>query len=73
MISACVYEASVNDPIYLLMRAGRDAAEIRAGRGVQVELAFSLGTARIVEAAQGTRDTHALGQIPILRDSREPA
>jgi hypothetical protein len=28
-----------------------------------------MGTARIVEAVQGTRDTHALGQI--LRDSRE--
>ena len=64
-------DASVNDPVYLLMQADRDAADIRAARGVQVELAFSMGTARIVEAAQGKRDFHALGQI--LRDSREPA
>jgi hypothetical protein len=62
-------DASVNDPVYLLMQAGSDAAEIRAGWGVKVELAFSMGTARIVGGVQETRDTHALGQI--LRDSRE--
>jgi uncharacterized protein with NAD-binding domain and iron-sulfur cluster len=62
-------DASVNDPVYLLMQADRDATEIRAGWGVKVELAFSMGTARIVGAVPGTRDTHALGQI--LRDSRE--
>jgi hypothetical protein len=62
--------ASVNDPVYLLMQAELDAAEIRAGWGVKVELAFSMGTARIVGAAQEARDTQALGQI--LRDSREP-
>ena len=63
-------EASVNDPFCLLMPADRDAAEIRAGWGVKVELAFSMGIARIVGAVHGARDTHALGQI--LRDSREP-
>jgi hypothetical protein len=47
--------ASANDPVYLLMQAERDATEIRAGWGVKVELAFSMGTARIVEAVQ--RDT----------------
>jgi uncharacterized protein with NAD-binding domain and iron-sulfur cluster len=62
--------ASVNDPVYLLTQAERDATEIRAGWGMKVELAFSMGTARIVGAVQGTRHTHALGQI--LRDSREP-
>jgi len=62
-------DASVNDPVYLLMQTDRGAAEIRAGWGVKVELAFSMGTARIVEPVQGTRNTHALGQI--LRDSRE--
>ena len=62
--------ASVNDPFCLLMPADRDAAEIRAGWGLKVELAFSMGIARIVGAVHGARDTHALGQI--LRDSREP-
>ena len=37
-------DASVNDPVYLLMQPGRDAAEIRAGWGVKVELAFSMGS-----------------------------
>ena len=63
-------DASVNDPLCLLMPAARDAAEMRAGWGVKVELAFSMGKARIVRALPGARDTHALGQI--LRDSREP-
>lgn len=40
--------ASVNDPIYRLMPASCDAAQITADRGVTVELAFSMGTARIV-------------------------
>jgi hypothetical protein len=62
-------DASVNDPVYLLMQADSDAAEIRAGWGVKVELAFSMGTARIVGGVQEPRDTHALGQL--LRDSRE--
>ncbi len=62
-------DASVNDPVYQLMQADRDAAEIRAAGGVKVELAFSMGTARIVGAVQGARDTRALGQI--LSDSRE--
>jgi hypothetical protein len=62
-------DASVNDPVYLLMQPDRDAAEIRASWGVQVELAFSMGTARIVEGVQRTRDTQGFGQI--LRDSRE--
>ena len=54
-------DASDNDPVYLLMQADRDTAEIRAGWGVKVELAFSMGTARIVGDVQGTCDTHALG------------
>lgn len=48
-------DASINDPVYLLMQADRDAAEMRAGWGVRVELAFSMGPARIVGAVQGTR------------------
>jgi uncharacterized protein with NAD-binding domain and iron-sulfur cluster len=60
--------ASVNDPVYLLMQADSDAGEIRAGWGVNVELAFSMGIAGIVGGVQETRDTHALAQI--LRDSR---
>jgi hypothetical protein len=61
--------ASVNDPVYLLAQAERDAAEMRAGWGVKVELAFSMRTARVVGAVQAARDTHALGQI--LVDSNE--
>ncbi len=64
-------DASVNDPVYLLMQADHGAAEIRAGWGVKVELAFSMGTARIVETVHGRHDTHVLGQL--LRDSRERA
>ena len=55
-------EASVTDPVYLLMPAGRDATEISAGWGVRLELAFSMGTARVVGAAQGTRESRALGE-----------
>jgi uncharacterized protein with NAD-binding domain and iron-sulfur cluster len=62
-------DASVNDPVYLLMQADNDAAEIRAGWGVQLELAFSMGAARIVGGVQETRETRALGQI--LRASPE--
>ena len=62
-------DASVNDPVYLLMQADGDAAEIRAGWGVKLELAFSMGAARIVGGVQETRDSRALDQI--LRDSRE--
>ena len=36
-------DASVNDPIYMLM-----PAEIRADRGMKVEFAFSMGTARTI-------------------------
>jgi uncharacterized protein with NAD-binding domain and iron-sulfur cluster len=61
-------EASVNDPVYLLMRTDRDAAEIRARWGVKVEFSFSMESARIVGAAQGAPDTPMLGQI--LRESR---
>jgi hypothetical protein len=43
-------EASVDDPIYLLTQADHDTTEIRARRGVKVELAFSMGPARIVGA-----------------------
>ena len=62
-------DASVDDSVCLLMPVD-DAAEIRAGRGVRVEFAFSMGAARTVGAVQVPRETHALGQIP--RDSREP-
>ncbi|HEX5458917.1 MAG TPA: FAD-dependent oxidoreductase [Steroidobacteraceae bacterium] len=56
-------DASVNDPIYLLMPADRDAAEIRTGWGVKLEFAFTLGPARIVGAVQETRDTRVVGRI----------
>jgi uncharacterized protein with NAD-binding domain and iron-sulfur cluster len=62
-------DASATDPVYLLMRADRDTAEIRANLGVTVELAFTLGNARIVDAAEALRDTYSLGQR--LRDTRE--
>ena len=62
-------DTSVNDPACPLMQANGDVDEIRAGRGVKVELAFSLGTARIVGAVQGPRVTLALAQT--LRDNRE--
>jgi uncharacterized protein with NAD-binding domain and iron-sulfur cluster len=45
-------DASVNDPVYQLMPADRDATEIRAEWGVKVELAFSMGDARIVAPIQ---------------------
>jgi uncharacterized protein with NAD-binding domain and iron-sulfur cluster len=61
-------EASVNDPVHLLL-PDSDSAEIRAEWGLKVELAFSMGAVRIVNAVKETRDTRALGQI--LRDSRE--
>jgi hypothetical protein len=55
-------DASVNDPVYLLMRSDRDGAGIRASRGVQVEFAFSMGSAHVVGALPGIRDTQALGR-----------
>jgi hypothetical protein len=51
------------------MQAGGDAAEITAGWGVKVELAFSMGIGRIVEPVPRARETQVLGQI--LRNSRE--
>jgi hypothetical protein len=60
---------SVNDPVYQLMQTGGGAAEIAAGWGVKVELAFSMGMARIVAPVQRARDTRAGGRI--LRESRE--
>ena len=54
--------ASVSDPVGLLMPADRDAGEIRAGWGVKVELAFSMGTARIAGDVQA-QDTHELDRI----------
>jgi hypothetical protein len=62
-------DASINDPVYLLMQADSGAAEIRARWGVKVELTFSMGVARIVGDVQKTRVTRALGQR--LRNSRE--
>jgi uncharacterized protein with NAD-binding domain and iron-sulfur cluster len=44
-------DASANGPVNLLMPADRDATDIRAGWGVQVEFAFSMGAAGIVGAA----------------------
>jgi uncharacterized protein with NAD-binding domain and iron-sulfur cluster len=61
--------ASVNDPVYQLMQTGGGAAEIAAGWGVKVELAFSMGMARIVAPVQRARDTRAGDRI--LRESRE--
>jgi uncharacterized protein with NAD-binding domain and iron-sulfur cluster len=55
--------ASVNDPVYLLVPANRDATELRADRGLQVEFAFSLGAAHVVDAVQLTLDTPAFEQI----------
>ena len=64
-------DASINDPLYLLMKANHGAAEIRSGWGMKVELAFSMGSARTVEAVQRMRAMDALG--PIRRDRRETA
>jgi hypothetical protein len=61
-------DVSVNDPVCLPMQADGTAAEMRAARGIRVELAFSLGTARNVCTVQGPWEGHALG--PILRDGR---
>ncbi|HZT05151.1 MAG TPA: FAD-dependent oxidoreductase [Steroidobacteraceae bacterium] len=55
--------ASINDPIYLLMRPDCDEAEIHASRGVQVEFAFSMGSAHIVGAIPEARDTQVLGRM----------
>jgi uncharacterized protein with NAD-binding domain and iron-sulfur cluster len=55
--------ASANDPVYLLMPPERDAAEMRADWGLQVEFAFSMGAPHVVDAVQRTRDTQVLGQI----------
>jgi hypothetical protein len=55
--------ASSNDPIYLLMRPGRDEAEIHAGRGVQVEFAFSMGSAHVVGGIPEAGDTQVLGRM----------
>lgn len=61
-------EASVNDPVYLLMQGDRATAEIRASGGVKVEFSFSMGAAGIVGATQGAVDARVLGQI--LGESR---
>jgi uncharacterized protein with NAD-binding domain and iron-sulfur cluster len=57
-------DASVNDPVYLLIRGGDEAAETLGGRGVKVELAFAMGAARTL--GDETRNTHGLARI--LRD-----
>ena len=62
-------DASVNDPVYLLTQSDPNAAGVRAGWGVKVELAFSMGPGRTVSAVQSTSNTRAFG--PILHDSRE--
>lgn len=61
-------EASLNDPVYQLISADGDAAELRAGWGMKVELAFTMGSAGFVGAFEGTRDTHVFGET--VRDSR---
>lgn len=61
-------EASVNDPVYLLMQAKRDTAELRASWGAKVEFSFSMGSARVVGAPHGPLDARARGQI--LRENR---
>jgi hypothetical protein len=61
--------ASVNDPVYRLMQTVGDTAEITAAWGVKVEMAFSMGTGRLVEPIRGPRDTQVCGQR--LRESGE--
>jgi hypothetical protein len=52
--------ASVNDPVYQLMQADGGAATITAGWGVKVELAFSMGSCRMVETVRRPRATKVL-------------
>ena len=52
-------DASINDPVYQLIRTDRDAPKIRASRGVKVELAFSMGTAKIAGAVEDARRARA--------------
>ena len=54
-------DASVNDPVYLLIPTDRDAYDIRARWGVKVDLAFSMGAARVVGPARESRERHAGG------------
>jgi hypothetical protein len=61
--------ASVTDPLYRLVQAGSGAAKVTATWGVKVELAFTMGTSRIVEPARQARDRQVLGQIS--SDGRE--
>jgi hypothetical protein len=50
-------DASVTDPVYLLMPADPDGAGIRVAWGVKVELAFSMGAARIADDVTMTSRT----------------
>jgi len=59
----CPIKSLAGDPVYRLMSKNRDAAEMRAGGGVKVEFAFSMGTAQIVCATQEAHEARALGQI----------
>ena len=59
---------SVNDPVYRLLQSGDDAAEMTAGWGVKVELAFSMEIGRVVAPFRRAHDTPLLGRM--LRDSR---
>jgi uncharacterized protein with NAD-binding domain and iron-sulfur cluster len=52
--------ASVTDPLYRLMPSDSDAAEISVSRGMQVELAFSMGMSRIVEGVRPAPETQVL-------------
>ena len=56
-------EASVNDPVYLLMQADRDTAKLRASWGATVEFSFTMESARVVEAAPGALDARGLGRM----------
>ena len=63
-------EASADEPINLLLGARHEAAEIRARRGVMVQLNFSMGTPCIVDtlrAAHAARVPH-----PAPRDHHDP-
>jgi hypothetical protein len=63
-------DASIDDPVHLLLGADREPAEIRSQWGVKVELKFSMGAARIVETGNAAHTIHAIDQM--LRGSRGP-
>ena len=54
-------KASVNDPIYLLLKSGEQGSEISASLGMKLELAFSMDACRMVEAGRPTRARPEVG------------